>query len=177
MDAVVVAFLKRRPDLFAPTPPITREIVAFPTPRAYARVSYILQHEGLNSVELAESVAGMIGPGAASEFMAFCENIDRLPDPIDVMMGKVKFPRQADVAIATSVAITQVLLKGSQYNDAYFKHSCSWPAEYVVGLQFPVIKDMTPKWRGDNGWGMASVAAKYGEWFDTFADMIGRAEQ
>ncbi len=88
MDPLVPAFLRFKTELLSAFEP-TRAMTNSPNPRNWARTGHGLYH-GLDDFE---SIAGDVGDGAASEFIAFKEVYQELPDPD----GILKNPTQAEV--------------------------------------------------------------------------------
>lgn len=62
---------------------------AFPTPRTWAFVSELVG-DGLADTELTDLVCGTVGQGAALSFMAHRRMAKDLPNPSDILDGKVK---------------------------------------------------------------------------------------
>jgi hypothetical protein len=175
VDPTVISFLFQRGDLLSPAPPTDQHISAFPTPRAWARVSSLIKNgSGALSSATREMVAGLVGPGAASEYLSFRSNITLLPDPRDVISGEVEFPENASVAVATASAIVQLLLSNADDGliNAYFETSKNWPPEYVMGIQFPAIQNMMPKWKIEHGLDLAQITVNHPDWFRHFKEVI-----
>lgn len=63
---------------------------AFPTPRSWTFVSEFLEDEDTDSQTLMNLISGTVGEGLAVKFMAHRKIASRLPDPKDVLSGKVK---------------------------------------------------------------------------------------
>ncbi len=72
-DSNVLAFLKFKPDLLYQPP--KGEQQAFPSPRSWEYVSNILKYD-----DSFHSIAGFVGDGAATEFLAFRKLASKLPD-------------------------------------------------------------------------------------------------
>jgi len=62
---------------------------AFPTPRSWEFASRVLDRSIPNNI-LRHLIAGCVGEGAAIEFMSYREVYLKLPNPADVLDGKVK---------------------------------------------------------------------------------------
>ncbi len=63
---------------------------AFPTPRTWEYVNRVLkEHGNLPNKVLQRMVAGCVGDGAAIEFMNFREETKKLPNPTDILNGKI----------------------------------------------------------------------------------------
>ena len=175
IDVTVITFIDRNPGKLSPPPPDTQEIIAFPTPRAWAQVSYVLLGEMLDEELESESISGLVGPGAAHEFITFRHNLEILPNPLDVLEGKKKFPDEPSAATASAIAIIQYIINSpDSLSEKYFMRSLEWPAEYVVGLQFPAIQAQTPVWRTKHGFDLADISMRYPRWTQRFMDLIAR---
>lgn len=89
--AEVVGFIRWRPALLA-TPEIPAE-GAYPSPRAWARLSALL---ALPLPAEAEIFAGVVGPGAATEFRAYLHLARQLPSAARCMEHPLDEPVPAD---------------------------------------------------------------------------------
>ena len=85
----VIGHLKtHNQDLFAFDP--IGASVAFPTPRSWAFVSQILEErKNLDYMTLGNLICGAIGEGVGIKFMASLDRHSKLPNPVDVLTGKV----------------------------------------------------------------------------------------
>jgi hypothetical protein len=175
INPIIVSFLHRRPNLLAPEPPIDQVIVAFPCPRAWANLSLTLSEEDCTNSTLKEAkILGTIGPGATVEFLEFLKDSSSLPSAEDVLNKKAKFPSEPSAAIAVSVSVAQLLLSSSNHDwsEKYFNASIGWPAEFVIGIQFPAFQKATPLWRQNAGFDLPSITMNYVDWFRRFKDII-----
>lgn len=92
---LVSAFVKRRPELLhkMPAEGDAQASRAWPSPRTWEYATRALASSmvhGLDEVATDELLSAFIGNGAAGEFATWREQTD-LPDPADVLDGKVKF--------------------------------------------------------------------------------------
>lgn len=62
---------------------------AFATPRSWTFVSQLLQDKKVTEATLTDLIAGTVGEGLAISFMAHRRMAGKLPDPRDVLLGKV----------------------------------------------------------------------------------------
>lgn len=62
---------------------------AFPTPRSWVFVSDLLKDESTDNDTLFNLVAGAVGEGLAVKFMAHRKISSRMPNPTDILSGKV----------------------------------------------------------------------------------------
>ena len=97
IEAEVVGYLtSNKMDLFNFDPRTASR--AFATPRSWTFVSQILPKEGESIADsrLHDLIAGTVGDGIATKFMAHRAVAGKLPNPTDVLTGKVKtLPREA----------------------------------------------------------------------------------
>jgi MoxR-like ATPase len=96
---LLTAFLRKRPELHLRVPAAGDPALskAWPSPRTWDYAAHILagaEIHGLPVVETETLLTGCVGPGAATEFVAFVSDAD-LPDPADVLDGKVSFKPDA----------------------------------------------------------------------------------
>jgi len=114
---------------------------AFATPRSWAFVSQLLDDsmpEHLNHV----MVAGTVGPGIAHDFMSHCRLKGKLPNPRDILEGKVKdLPPNKEVdpsaKYSLMVAMCYVLEQmQEEYKNDDSKKSKDWDAVTDTFLTF-----------------------------------------
>lgn len=79
--------------------------LAFSTPRSWAKVSDIIQN--ISSVQtIYPLIAGMIGVGPATDFIAYCRLFEELPDINKIFSGEYKdVPTKTDIVYALSGAL------------------------------------------------------------------------
>jgi ATPase family associated with various cellular activities (AAA) len=63
---------------------------AFATPRSWTFVSEILSGDALDDATATDLISGAVGEGLAIKFMAHRKISGRVPNPTDILMGKVK---------------------------------------------------------------------------------------
>ena len=63
---------------------------AFATPRSWSFVSQFLYDEDATDAELTDLISGTIGDGLAVKFMAHRKVAGQMPNPVDILTGKVK---------------------------------------------------------------------------------------
>lgn len=102
----VVGFLSYRSDHLFNFDPRTSER-AFATPRTWMFASELLDKEGdrLNDHLLGAMIGGCIGEGLASEFMTYRRTAAKLPNPMDVLTGKVNVVKIDDVSTVYSLVV------------------------------------------------------------------------
>jgi MoxR-like ATPase len=105
VDARLVAFLRFRPDLLFAFDP-ARQGAAFPSPRSWAFADRALRKFADAPALLAESLKACVGAAAGLAFRAYLQHVDKLPDPADVIAGKVARPPdpvELQYALAASI--------------------------------------------------------------------------
>jgi hypothetical protein len=79
---------------------------AFATPRSWTFVSEFLHDEDATDAELADLVAGTIGDGLAVKFMAHRKVAGQMPNPTEVLSGKIKELAIKEVSAMYSLTIS-----------------------------------------------------------------------
>ncbi len=102
----VVGFLSFKPDCLSSFSPSTDD-TAFATPRAWERVSDILNNVSEDEDTLYLLTAGLVGTGMAAEFRTWCAVYRDLPSVEDIFKGKKpKAPDKPDTLYALTSAMT-----------------------------------------------------------------------
>jgi hypothetical protein len=78
---------------------------AFATPRSWTFVSQLLE-DGTDDDTVTNLVAGTVGEGLAVKFMAHRKVAGRMPDPMDILKGKVKDLNVKEVSAMYSLVIS-----------------------------------------------------------------------
>jgi hypothetical protein len=78
---------------------------AFATPRSWSFVSELLDDEGDNDT-LTNLIAGTVGEGLAVKFMAHRKVASKMPNPVDILKGKVKDLNVKEVSAMYSLVIS-----------------------------------------------------------------------
>tara|TARA_B100000035_G_scaffold85428_1_gene71804 strand:- start:883 stop:1968 length:1086 start_codon:yes stop_codon:yes gene_type:complete len=94
---------------------------SFATPRSWAFVSELLDDE-LDEGTLTDLVAGSVGEGLAVKFMAHRKVASEMPNPTDILAGKVKEMRTSEISAMYSltVSLCYELKEASDKNDKMF---------------------------------------------------------
>ncbi|MFX1250841.1 MAG: ATP-binding protein [Promethearchaeota archaeon] len=136
ISSQVIGFLNFRPDLLFLFDP-KKNPRSYPTPRSWEFVSQALQVMKSN---LAPVVIGAIGEAAGTEFLAFIEMSDKVPDAENILEGKSSsVPKQHSVLYALVGALV-ARLKANPTEDRIgnlIKYALKIHAEFSVLL----IKD------------------------------------
>jgi hypothetical protein len=94
---------------------------SFATPRSWAFVSELLDDE-LDEGTLTDLVAGSVGEGLAVKFMAHRKVASEMPNPTDILAGKVKEMKTSEISAMYSltVSLCYELKEASNKNDKMF---------------------------------------------------------
>ena len=79
---------------------------AFATPRSWSFVSELLVDDDTDSDTLTDLVSGAIGEGLAIKFMAHRKIASKLPDPSDILKGKVKKMETKEISAMYSLTVS-----------------------------------------------------------------------
>ena len=79
---------------------------AFATPRTWTFVSELLQDEECDDDTLTNLIAGTVGEGLAVKFMAHRKVSGRMPNPVDILSGKVRDLDIKEVSAMYSLVIS-----------------------------------------------------------------------
>ena len=128
----IVAFLRSRPDLLHDFQP-TKDLVNTPNPRTWNMVAESID-DGLDSLE---DVAGCIGEGPASEYIAFRRTFQSLPNPDAVIMkpDTADVPDKPDVLFALAGALAYRAKKTN------FSSVCTYAARMPKEFETSLVRD------------------------------------
>jgi hypothetical protein len=134
IDPVLIQFLRFRPNLLAAFDP---NLEQSPTPRNWARAS--LTPPDLPTAEYLENIAGDVGEGAASEYVAFRATWQSLPDLSYALLNPTvaPVPDKLDVKYATIGALVQRVDDKTYANAAAY--AARFPADFTVMFHQDVI--------------------------------------
>jgi hypothetical protein len=79
---------------------------AFATPRTWTFVSQLLQEDDIDSETLYNLVAGTVGEGLATKFVAHRKIASKMPNPSDILSGKVKDLNVKEISAMYSLTIS-----------------------------------------------------------------------
>ena len=101
---------------------------AFATPRTWMFVSELLQEDDGDNETLANMISGTVGEGLAIKFMAHRKVAAKMPNPSDILSGKVKDLNVKEVSAMYSLVISMCYeLKGAieaKVEDKKFHEMC-----------------------------------------------------
>jgi len=127
----VVGFLTfSKKDLYDFDPRSTSK--AFATPRSWAFVSELLFDEDEDENTLTDLVAGAVGEGLAIKFMAHRKVASKLPDPTEILRGKVKKMETKEISAMYSLTVSLCY----ELKDACDKKSKDWNDQVNNFFQF-----------------------------------------
>ena len=79
---------------------------AFATPRSWTFVSELLKNDAVDDDTAMNLIAGTVGEGLAVKFMAHRKIASRMPNPMDILKGKVKDLNVKEVSAMYSLVIS-----------------------------------------------------------------------
>jgi hypothetical protein len=79
---------------------------SFATPRSWSFVSEFLYDETATDAELTDLIAGTVGEGLAVKFMAHRKVAGQMPNPEDVLSGKIKELKTKEISAMYSLTIS-----------------------------------------------------------------------
>jgi hypothetical protein len=79
---------------------------AFATPRTWTFVSQLLTQDDIDADTLYNLVAGTVGEGLATKFMAHRKIASKMPNPSDILSGKVKDLNVKEISAMYSLTIS-----------------------------------------------------------------------
>ena len=95
---------------------------SFATPRSWSFVSELLEEEDTDESTTTDLVAGSVGEGLAVKFMAHRKVAGSMPNPSDILDGKVKEIKTQEISAMYSltVSLCYELKEASDANDKKF---------------------------------------------------------
>lgn len=103
---------------------------AFATPRTWSFVSDLLRDEELDDSSAMDLISGAVGEGLAVKFMAHRKFASQLPDPSDVLAGKVSSINTKEVSAHYSLTISMCY----ELKDYYTKNKAKLNSEEWHGM-------------------------------------------
>ena len=79
---------------------------AFATPRSWTFVSELLEDDDCDDSTLTDLISGAVGEGLAIKFMAHRKVSSKMPDPTDILSGKVKKMETKEISAMYSLAVS-----------------------------------------------------------------------
>ena len=79
---------------------------AFATPRSWSFVSELLHDDDCDNDTLTDLVSGSVGEGLAIKFMAHRKHSSKMPNPTDILNGKVKEMKSKEISAMYSLTVS-----------------------------------------------------------------------
>ena len=105
---------------------------AFATPRSWSFVSELLIDNDTDESTLTDLVAGSVGEGLAVKFMAHRKVASKLPNPSDILAGKVKKAETKEISAMYSLTVSLCY----ELKDACDKKAKDWNQQVNHFFQF-----------------------------------------
>ena len=109
---------------------------AFATPRSWSFVSQFLTDSEATDAELTDLIAGTVGEGLAVKFMAHRKVAGQMPNPADVLAGKVKELKVKEVSAMYSLTISMCYELQEQYKKLGKDKIADWHTQADNFLSF-----------------------------------------
>lgn len=105
---------------------------AFATPRSWSFVSELLTDDDTDESTLTDLVAGSVGEGLAIKFMAHRKHSSKMPNPSDILAGKVKKMDTKEISAMYSLTVSLCY----ELKDACDKKDKNWNNQVNNFFQF-----------------------------------------
>ena len=105
---------------------------AFATPRSWSFVSELLVDDDTDTETLTDLVSGSVGEGLAVKFMAHRKIASKMPNPTDILQGKVKKMDSKEISAQYSLVISLCY----ELKDASDKKAKDWNSQVNNFFQF-----------------------------------------
>jgi hypothetical protein len=79
---------------------------SFATPRSWSFVSELLHDDDCDADTLTDLVSGSVGEGLALKFMAHRKHASKMPNPTDILSGKVKELKTKEISAMYSLTVS-----------------------------------------------------------------------
>jgi len=105
---------------------------AFATPRSWTFVSELLEDEDSDENTLTDLISGAVGEGLALKFMAHRKHSSKMPNPTDILKGKVKKMETKEISAMYSLAVSLCY----ELKDASDKNAKDWNDQVNCFFEF-----------------------------------------
>ena len=107
---------------------------SFATPRSWSFVSDLLEDDDISENTLTDLVSGAVGEGLAVKFMAHRKISSKLPDPTDILNGKVKKmdTKEISAMYSLTVSLCYELKDASDKNDKKFNDKVNYFFQFMM---------------------------------------------
>jgi hypothetical protein len=102
---------------------------AFATPRSWSFVSDFLYDDDATDAELTDLIAGTVGEGLAVKFMAHRKVAGQMPNPVDILTGKVTELKVKEVSAMYSLTISLCYELQDNYKKLGKEKIADWHAQ------------------------------------------------
>lgn len=109
---------------------------AFATPRSWVFVSEFLADSDASDAELTDLIAGTVGEGLAVKFMAHRKVAGQMPNPTEILLGKVKELKVKEVSAMYSLTISMCYELQEQFKKLGKEKLPEWHAQADNFLRF-----------------------------------------
>ena len=109
---------------------------AFATPRSWTFVSQFLNDEDASDAELTDLIAGTVGEGLALKFMAHRKVAGQMPNPSEILSGKVNELKVKEISAMYSLTISLCYELQEQYAKLGKDKISEWHAQADNFLRF-----------------------------------------
>jgi hypothetical protein len=105
---------------------------AFATPRSWSFVSELLTDDDVDTDTLTDLISGSVGEGLAVKFMAHRKHASKMPNPQDILSGKVKKMDSKEISAMYSLTVSLCY----ELKDACDKKAKNWNDQVNNFFQF-----------------------------------------
>ena len=141
IDCRVTGFLEYKPN-YLEASSISKNDLAYPTPRSWSKVSEIIKTLGITE-NASILISATIGMGVASEFLQFCKCVDKLPNLDGIFDGTYdEVPIDIDILYSLVAGMTmkfkEYISEGKKIDNA-IKYAMKFPTEFSLMLHQNVV--------------------------------------
>ena len=105
---------------------------AFATPRSWTFVSELLEDDDTDENTLTDLISGAVGEGLAIKFMAHRKVASKMPNPTDILTGKVKKMDSKEISAMYSLAVSLCY----ELKDSSDKNAKNWNDQVNCFFEF-----------------------------------------
>ena len=105
---------------------------AFATPRSWSFVSELLVDDDCDESTLTDLTSGAVGEGLAVKFMAHRKHASKMPNPTDILSGKVKEMKSKEISAQYSLVVSLCY----ELKDACDKNVKNWNDQVNCFFEF-----------------------------------------
>jgi ATPase family associated with various cellular activities (AAA) len=105
---------------------------SFATPRSWSFVSELLTDDDVDTETLTDLVSGSVGEGLAIKFMAHRKVASKMPNPADILSGKIKKMESKEISAMYSLTVSLCY----ELKDACEKNAKNWNEQVNCFFEF-----------------------------------------